>query len=473
MAVSYLHGVETLQLDIQGQTISVVKSSVVAILGIAPLGAKNAITLCNSSADDAQFGAPNTGFNIPKTLSIIRQIAGGCPVLVVNVFDATINLTAIAAEAQTVANGALKLNFEPIGGVSVLDSSGVTTTYIPGIDFKIDAYGRFTVLSTAISNGTVLKFNYKKLNAASVTAAQFIGGIDAITGIRSGSFLFDTAFNLFGFNPKIFISPTFSTMSGVATVLGTMAAKFRGVYAIDAPAGTTVSGALAGRGPAGIINFNTSDTRAILLFPQQTCYDIATNTNANYPFSAFYAAAMVVNDNKNGYWVSPSNKAILGLTGSEINISANLSDASSEANTLNAAGITTVFNSFATGIKVWGNRNASYPTSTSAKNFINVQRTDDIVSESIELAALNFVDLGITSAFIDLIREAGNNFISTLIQRGALMPGSKIIYNPDDNSASELANGHIVFERIYMVPTPAERITFQSVLDITLLQSLK
>lgn len=473
MAASYLHGVETLVLDIQGQTISVVKSSVIALIGIAPMGAKNALTLCNSSADDAQFGSPNTGFNIPKTLAIIRQIAGGCPVLVVNVFDTTANLTAITAEAQTVANGTLKLAYESIGAVTVLDNTGAPTAYIYGTDYKFDAYGKFTVLSTAIPNGTILKFTYKKLNAASVTAAQFIGSIDSTTGIRTGGFLFDTAYNLFGFNPKICIAPTFSTVSAITAVLAAMATKFRGVYAIDAPAGTTVSGALAGRGPSGSINFNTSDPRAILLFPQQTTYDIATNANASYPFSAFYAAAMVVNDRVNGYWVSPSNKQILGLTGSEINISANLSDSSSDANTLNAAGITTVYNSFATGIKVWGNRNAAYPTSTSAKNFINVQRTDDIVSESIELAALNFVDLGINSAFIDLVRESANNFISTLIQRGALLPGSKVIYNPDDNSASELANGHIVFERIYMVPTPAERITFQSVLDITLLQSLK
>jgi phage tail sheath protein FI len=92
-----------------------------------------------------------------------------------------------------------------------------------------------------------------------------------------------------------------------------------------------------------------------------------------------------------------------------------------------------------------------------------------MVIESMEEAALPYIDQPINQAFIDMLRENGNALIRMLISRGAILPGSKVLYNPADNPASELANGHIVFERVYMIPTPAERITYKDVLDISLL----
>ncbi len=161
------------------------------------------------------------------------------------------------------------------------------------------------------------------------------------------------------------------------------------------------------------------------------------------------------------------------MTGTERVIQWSINDAGCEANQLNAAGIATLVAGFGTGIRLWGNRSAAYPSSNSVKNFISVRRTDDVVIESMEQAALPYIDLPLTQALIDTIREAGNTFMRTLIQRGAILPGSTVNYNKDDNSAAELANGHITFERVYMTPTPAERITYKDVLDISLLNQFK
>lgn len=472
MPASYLHGVETIEVEIGGQTTNVVKSSVVALFGIAPTGPVNTLTLCTTAADDAQFGKSLPGFNIPKTLQIIRAIAGSSPILVVNTFDATANTTAVSMESQTVTGGKLKLANAPVGPVDIKLNDGTTAApIVKGTDYTLDEFGNFQVISANIAESTVYKFSYKKLNAAAVTNSQLIGSVD-VNNNRTGIALFDLAFNLYGYNPKIIIGPGYSSTAAIAAAMLTAATKFRGIYLLDAPYGTTIAGAIAGRGVAGSLVFNTSSNRAYLLYPYLKTFDDYLQADSDYPYSAFMTGVIIATDANLGYWFSPSNKLISAATGSERTIQWAINDANSEANQLNAAGITTVAAGFGTGVRTWGNRSAAYPTSTSARNFINVRRADDMVTESMELAAIDFIDQPLNQALIDTMREAGNTFMRVLIQRGAVLPGSRVEYNKDDNSASDLAAGKVTFERIYMIPTPAERITYKDVLDITLLTNI-
>ena len=473
--MGYLHGSETLNFERGGQTTPIVRSSVIALIGLAPIGAKDSLKVCLNPTDDAQFGKPVPGFNIPKTLEIIRAIAGNCPVLVVNVFDSTTNTTTVSLEAQTVTNGKLKLAFAPVGGApSIFLNDGTTpATIVKDTDYTLDEYGNFKVISSAISNSTIYKFTYKKIDASTVTSSQLIGTVNGTTNVRTGMKLFYTAFNSFGFNPKLLIAPTYSSISAIASELKTQATKFKGITYLDEAVGTTKATALTNRGVGASSVFNTSDLRAELLFPWIKTYDTATEADGNYPYSAFMAGLRVKVDRDLGYWYSASNKEISIATGIEQPVYWSINDEGSDANALNAAGITTIAQGYGTGIRTWGNRNASFPTSTSAKNFVSIQRIDDIVSESMELAALKYIDQPITQALIDTIREDGNELMRVLIQRGALLPGSEVLYHPDDNPPSELAAGHITFERKYMGPTPAERITYKSVLDITLLNQFK
>lgn len=470
--MAFLHGVETITVDVAGQSFQVVKSGVIGLVGISPVGPVNQLVFCKSKNDFAQFGKSIPGFTIPQALEIFAK-NGAATVLVINVFDPATHVTQVTAEPQTVTGGKLKLAFAPIGAVTVLDSASAPVTYIAGTDYSIDEYGNFKVLSTAIADATALKFTYKKLNLSAITATVLNGGKDGTTGVRTGMALWEQAYVTYGFTPKILIAPGFSTITAVASNLRSLLAKYRAVAYLDAPAGTTVNGAIAGRGPAGsITSFNINDRRTELLYPELLKYDTDTNRNIPFPYSAYKAALRQSVDNAEGFWVSDSNHAI-NCEGVELPITAAINDPDCDANQLNAVGISTVFNTFGTGILAWGNRNSSFPVNSDAKTFTNMVRIDDIVSESMELAAMPYVDKPINQALIDVIREDGNSFIRTLIQRGALLVGSKIVYNPDDNSPAELAAGHIVFERIYMGPTPAERITFKSILDVTLLNALK
>jgi len=468
--MAYLHGVETTEIEQGGRSVTIINSSVIALVGIAPTGPVNVPTLVLSPNDAAQFGQLLPGFDIPRALDAIFK-QGPATVIVVNTFSVADNTAQVTTESKTITNGKLKLTAAPVDTVSIFLTNGTTPfAGVAGTDYKLDAFGNFTALSAVASEGLVLKFTYKRLDTGTITSGQMIGA--NTSGVRTGMKCWELIFNTFGFYPKILLAPGTSVLPAVATELIAVAPKYRAIALIDAPAGTGISAGIAGRGPASSMNFNTSSERAYLLMPHLKVYDVATDGSITVPYSPFMAGVMSRVDSQEGYWVSPSNHEIFGILGPEYVVTASVNDPQTEANQLNSVGITTVFAGFGTGTRTWGNRSASYPTNTAQKNFIPIRRMADIVHESLEQASLQFIDKPLTQALIDAIRDTGNGFFKTLIGRGACMPGSKVVYNTEDNSALELAAGHVTFELIFAGPSPAERITFKSYIDINLLAQL-
>ena len=193
-----------------------------------------------------------------------------------------------------------------------------------------------------------------------------------------------------------------------------LAAKLRAIALIDSPPSTDPGHGDREPG-SGRHAFDTSSSRAVLCYPQETFYDtglvptgvtlngtaavpVVANQNAVGPYSQWVAGAIAYQDLENGYWWSPSNTAVNGILGPDVTLYASLLDAASDVNNLNASGIVTVFNAFGTGLRVWGNRTAGFPTITTPDNFISIRRTMDVIEESIELAMLQFMDQPITNA---------------------------------------------------------------------------
>ena len=464
MPASFLHGVETIAIQSSLGVIRTVKSSVIALVGIAPIGDKNVLKLVASPEDAAQFGNKLAGFNIPKALDAIFKHGSGT-VLVVNTYDEAVNAVEVAAEAANITSGKAKLAFNPLNTV-VITNTGATVTYVKDTDYTIDDFGNIQVIAgSAIVEGQEILSTYKKLDAATVDAAQIIGELNVGTGLRSGMQLWDEAYSQFGIKPKILIAPDYSTVSAVAVEMIAKSEKYKAYSLIDAPADAIVSDVIAARAPAGTwTGFNSYNRRVLPLYPMLSVYEADTNANELQPYSAFMAGVITKTDLDFGYWYSPSNKEIFGILGTELNIQFDITDPTSEANRLNEVGVATV----RTGLKTWGNRNASFPNLSDPLSFVAVQRTADIVDESIEFFVDPYLDLPGTPSFIDFIRDSVNGFIRTLIGRGALLDGSKCVFDPAKNPAAELAQGHYTFTNIYASPTPAERLTFERQVDVTL-----
>lgn len=407
MPASFLHGVETIEIQKGAVSIKTVKTAVIGLVGTAPINTLdkeyqtvNQPTLILNEIEAAKYFGENTsGFTIPQALSAIFEQGSGI-VIVINVFDPSVHKT-----------------------------------------------------------------------VADVQISDIIGSINAITGKRSGLKALQDSYSLFGYYPKTIISPVFCEEPAVTSEINAVCNKIRAMGIVDASAGTTIQEAITGRGPQGTINFNFSSERLILCYPRLKVYDSATESYILEPYSQRLAGVMAAKDVDKGYWWSPSNTEILGITGLEKQLTSMINDPSSEVNALNEAGIVTVFNSYGSGLKTWGNRSSAYPASTASTNFINVRRTADILHESVEYSMLQFIDYPISDGLIDSICESVNAFIRTLVGRGALIDG-KCTYNSAKNSTTEIAAGHIVFDLEFMPPTPAERITFESFINIELLKKL-
>ncbi len=407
MPASFLHGVETIEIEKGARTIKTVKTAVIGLVGTAPIQdveaefkTVNEPTLILNEIDAVKyFGSKKDGFTIPQALEAIFDQGAGI-VIVINVYDPAIHE-----------------------------------------------------------------------NVSAVTKADIIGGVNAVTGKRTGLKAFEDSYSLFGYFPKMIIAPVYCEDAAVVTAIKTVCDKIRAIGIVDAPVGTTVQDAIKGRGPTGTINFNTSSDRIILCYPHLKVYNSATDSTVLEPYSSRLAGVIAAKDIDKGYHWSPSNTEINGIVGVEKQLTSMLNDPTSEVNTLNEAGIVTIFNSSGSGYRTWGNRSAAYPSSTSVTNFINIRRTADIIHESVEYSMLQFIDFPIDNGLIDSITESVNAFIRSLIGRGALIDG-KCSYNPDKNPVTQIADGHLVFDIEFMPPTPAERISFESFIDIELLKSL-
>lgn len=457
MAANYLHGVETIEIERGPRPVRTVKSAVIGLIGTAPAGPVNTSVLCLSEKDAAQFGSQLAGFSIPQALDAIYDHGAGT-VIVINVLDPAKHKASVANETVIFGNdGKAKLAHGAVSSVVLKRGS----TLLDATSYDVDAVnGTMVCVGTQIPPGTTVTASYTWSDPSKVTAADIIGAIDA-AGQRTGMKLLEDSYNLYGFKAKILIAPVFCTQKSVSTDLIALAEKLDAIAYIDAPVGTTFSQVLAGRGPSGTINFNTCSERARLCYPHVKVYDAATNSERLEPLSARAAGLRAKVDLEKGFWWSNSNKEILGITGVERSLSAMIDDPQSEVNLLNENGITTVFNSYGTGLLLWGNRTAAWPTVSHMRNFENVRRTGDVINESIRYFSQQYMDMPINQALIDALTESVNAYGRKLIGDGALL-GFECWYDPARNEQTELAAGHLLLNYKYTPPPPLERLTFET-----------
>jgi uncharacterized protein len=330
-----------------------------------------------------------------------------------------------------------------------------------------------------------------------VADADIIGGASA--GVYTGICLLPMSFARWGFQPKILIAPSFSERQAVAAQLQVTAEQIRAIDLVDTLGGASpvgggsaepttsktapsqtpvVADAIGYRGDTSKA-FGLANTRTVLCYPKMLFTDNGADPAGNTiynptdgPFSPWVAGAMAAKDLEYGYWYSVSNTNIVGALGPDVPLFMSAFDANSDTNLLNAAGLLTCFAAYGTGLRAWGNRSSAYPAATTPDVFVCVRRTLDVLEDSIEYWALQYLDGPITNGMVTAVVQAVNAFIHTQIMRGALEPGSVCTYDPTENPAVELAAGHVTFHLNVMPPPPAERITFNVKIDINLLASV-
>ncbi len=385
----YHHGTETKNVDGGSSPIYSVDGAVVGIIGTAPTGPVNELTVCRTAKDFAQFGSASDdasdGFTLPAAFDILKRYKAGT-FYVINVYDPSVHSS-----------------------------------------------------------------------PSEVTADTIKGGVEVSTNKRTGMELLKEGFNKFGTDAKILICPEFDADASIAAQLGVFADNLKAIAYIDAPKGTKLSVAITGRGPQGTINFNTSNPRVRL------CYPHAMNGDKLESLATHNAGLRMKLDVEKGYWHSTSNHELLGVTGMEVPLTGRIDDHQSETNALNAVGITTIFNSFGTGLRNWGNRTAAFPATSHIKNFETSMRTGDVIDESIRRFELQYIDRPIDDALIDSLLESIDTYMRTLKS----IVGYSVYLDPDATPqvlVDYFSKGQIPIQYEFTPKIPAERISNESVM---------
>ncbi|MDY0716880.1 phage tail sheath subtilisin-like domain-containing protein [Pasteurella multocida] len=441
----YHHGTETKRVNGGSVPVTTVDGAIIGIVGTAPVGEVNTLKLCLTKKDFAQFGnVLDHGYTLPDALDILSRYRAG-QVYVVNVLDPVKHKMTVSNEQLTVNPDNLIAYTKKVGLIelSLNADDGVLNTE----DYTVNLLTGEIKLHKLKQNVTA---TYTYADPTKVTEADIKGAIDTQTGKRTGFEMLRAGFNLFGSDAKILICPHYDTQATMATALETFAGQINAIAYIQAPKGTTLAKAISGRGPEGVINFKTSSDRTHLFFPhvvgeRSTLESLATHA----------AGLRMKTDADHGYWFSTSNRQLKGVIGVEIPLTARVDDLQSETNRLNAVGITTVFNSFGTGFRLWGNRLACYPTVTHITNFEVVQRTADIIDESIRRVELQFIDKPIDDALLDSLLGTIETYMGTLKS----IVGFSVWLDPDADLVDAFSKGNVPIKYKFTPKIPAERIT--------------
>ena len=406
MSLEFRHGVELLRYYIGPKAIQTVSSAVIGLIGSAPIHL-------------IEEAAPPTN----------------TPILVSSQEEAT------------------KL-FGP-------DTDGYT---IPAALRAVFQQGAGTVFVVNVFDPAKHKDDQDNPDPTTITAADLLPGVDA-AGNRTGMRAFLDAKPKYGFGPKQLICPAYTDLNGVIPALEEIAAKLRAFAWIDLPAGLTYQEAIASR--SGESPFNTSSKDIGICYPHVKTTNAAGET-VLMGISAFIAGAQAYKDLTVGFHHSASNTQLVGVTGLERPIDADLQDPSCEANLLNKSGILTIFNGFGTGFRTWGNRSAAYPVNSDPDNFVCVHRTATIIEDSITAFSLQYIDKPITNGLIDQLLADINAYMNNLAGMGAVREGSKAWYDANINPPELIADGKLRICFKFLPPAPLEHLIYNSYLDITL-----
>lgn len=201
----------------------------IMLVGIAPKGPKQTLTLCGSDTEDSVFGKCLTGFNIPIALDTIRRSGGG-KVALVNVFDPAAHTSQVTNENATVTAQKAKSAYNPIEITAVVATSAQSVTTGAGSNDTLASInvGAVNLISQPIlfSSGNTTVSAQKIVDA--INAYTSTSGYSATIG-SSGAYTITgplaTGANING------VSPTFGTVTGTL-VLGSAGAFSGGVNSL-------------------------------------------------------------------------------------------------------------------------------------------------------------------------------------------------------------------------------------------------
>lgn len=461
----FLHGIEVLNIDAGPRPIRTVRSSLIGIVGTAPdadasiFPLNTPVLIANSPSKAAKLDLVGDGNGtLPSAMDSIFDQSGAV-VIVVRVEQG-------ATDAETLANilggvNGLTGQYEGVhaflGAKSqvgyaprILIAPGFTHTRlenaVTAITVDNGGSGYTSAPTVALTGGAGTGATAHAVLGTGANAGKVVSVIvdNPGTGYTSAP---TVAFTGGGGNGATATASFGTTGNPVVAELKGIANRLRAVIIADGPNGTDEE-AKAYRGDWG-------DKRIYVVDPKVIKTD--SNGNAQTEWASPCVAGLIAkSDNERGWWWSPSNQEINGITGTARPIDFVMGDPDCRANLLNEQDVATIIRE--DGFRLWGNRTCS---SDPKWAFLCVVRTADIINDSLLAAHLWAVDRGITKNYVHDVQEGVRSYLRYLKNIGAIIDGDCWI-DPDINSADQIAQGKVFWDFDFTPVYPAEHLTFRS-----------
>lgn len=317
---------------------------------------------------------------------------------------------------------------------------GVTGTLAPAIDDIFDQIGAVVV---------VIRVEEGADDAA--TLSNIIGGTDDVTGQPEGLQALLSAESVVKVAPRLIVVPEFSQEQAVVSELVAIATKLRAIIIADGPNSTDAD--------AITYRENFGSDRIYLVDPWVKVWDVETSAEIVRPASARVAGVIAKSDAERGFWHSPSNRLIDGITGTARAIDFTLGDATSCANILNENEVTTIIQR--DGYRLWGNRSLAADPKWA---MIKRRRVADMINESIMQSHFWAVDRNADRTYFENVVDGVNAYGLRMINVGALV-GFKCWADAELNTPEALEDGKVYFDYDWVETPTAEHITFRSMIN--------
>lgn len=448
---TYLHGVEVVEAAEGARPIALSDATFIGIVGTSLDGPFNEPATTRGAAEAAEtWGAEGT---IPEAIAAIHSQGRAPRVAAVNALDPDTHVTDVTDEitAWGAPGAVIQLEHKRVSAVSVKQKGG---TKVAESDYEVDASAGTLTVSEGATYKTdaadAAKVSYKYLDASKVDASAIAAAAPKLCEASEPS----------GRTPGILIAPGWTEKVGrdgssvvnsaaVTSALAAVADRCRAIVIADSP-GTTRADALAYRDTQG-------SRRVYVVDPKLKVPAAGTGGGIREVPASGYVAGLVARiDAEVGWWASPSNRELRGISGTSRFVSFGLGEADSEANELNASQVATVIRS--TGWRLWGNRTCS---ADPAWQFLSTVRTADRINEAILRSHLWAVDRNITATYVEDVVESVNAYLRELTARGAIL-GGRCWADPQLNSSAGIRGGRLYLDFDFTPASPAERITFRS-----------
>lgn len=400
------------------------------------------------------------------------------PIMLSNIFDSQGHTSApVVGESTNIVAGKAEIAHQGVllDTVAVKDSAGAIT-YVKDTDYIIGYSSTGTAIITRIPTGAIpaadgtLKVDYTLANAGAVTKQDVIGGVDPITGKGTGLEAVDDVFPALGVIPGIILTPGWSQDPEVAAVIAAKGENINGCFRCIGYADVDSTTVVKAQDVYDWKNTNNYvDNRLGVCWPRvaidEKQFWLSTQAGA--------LTEWVDNVNDNTPVESPSNKN-LKMNKTVVGPLATPADVffgKSQADMLNGQGIVSAIN-WIGGWKLWGNNLSIFPSSTDPKDrWLPVRRMTDWLGNTIVLTVYQFVDKPGNRRLIDSIIDSLNIWLNSLVSSGNAL-GARVEFRHDENSDTDLLNGHYRFHIYEAFPTPAEWIEFLIEFDVTYLQTI-